>query len=115
MKMTKKKAAMFGLAAVTLFGTAGFGSCGVQEEVPDVYGPPVEFDVTDNEPVAVYGPPADLMDVKDNEAPEVYGPPVVFDDKDKDEEHDRVDSSPRDGKPRVEDNEPADVYGPPVE
>ena len=44
MKMTKKKASVFGLAATTLFCVGGFSGC--------VYGPGVEPQAT------VYGPPA---------------------------------------------------------
>ncbi len=112
MKMSKKKASVFGMAAVTLFSVGGFSACGQGADVPAVYGPPVGFDVDveDNEPSGVYGPPADFdidetvsddsavssdfATVSDNEAPPLYGPPEELD---------------------VENNENADVYGPPVE
>ena len=48
MKMTKKAASLFGLAATTLFCAGGFSGCvygpPVEPEAPTVYGPPTYFD-----------------------------------------------------------------------
>ena len=100
MKMTKKKASIFGLAATTLFTVGGFSGCvygppvSPNDNDPEcVYGPPSYFESEDNENVDVYGPP-EMFDVEDNEVPGVYGPPESFD---------------------VENNENEDVYGPPLD
>ena len=81
MKINPKKAMLIGLAAGTLFGTAGCGAA--NNDVPTVYGPPQDMtvqedtrqensetteeatteaapDVEDNEPAVVYGPPQDM-------------------------------------------------------
>ncbi len=130
MKMTKKKSAIFGLAATTLFSVAGFSGCvygppvepSQQEidvrnnETPDVYGPPEMFNVEDNEPVGVYGPP-EMFNVEDNETPDVYGPPVDISEPSDDDGpgHNDKPSSKRDGSMPPQDNAIEPVYGPPAD
>ncbi len=59
MKINKKKMALIGLAATTLFGVPG---CGRNEE-SDVYGVPIPSTVTEQQNIAdgVYGPPDEMM------------------------------------------------------
>ncbi len=53
MKMTKKKASVFGLAATTLFCVGGFSGCvygpPVIDDAPTVYGPPTYFETEGDE------------------------------------------------------------------
>ena len=66
MKMTKKAASVFGLAATTLFCTGGFSGC--------VYGPPVE-----PEPPTVYGPPTYFDQEEDTGSVSESAPSITSD------------------------------------
>ena len=94
MKIRPKKAALIGLASSVLFCAAG-----CEEKKKDTTETTQSILTTENVPVAVYGPPADLTEnitVDDNELPDVYGPPTDLTEK-----------------ITVDDNELPDVYGPP--
>ena len=66
MKMTKKAASIFGLAATTLFCAGGFTGC--------VYGPPVE-----PEPPTVYGPPTYFDQEEDTGSVSESAPSITSD------------------------------------
>lgn len=88
MKVNKKKMALIGLAASTLFTVSGCG----ENEASGVYGPPIETrEVTEqqiNDPV--YGPPEESGDTEEKSTTEItteittesnelqtdYGPPL---------------------------------------
>ncbi|MCR5292561.1 MAG: hypothetical protein K6E28_06745 [Eubacterium sp.] len=67
MKINPKKAMLIGLAAGTLFGTAGCGAA--NNDAPTVYGPPQDMTEVTTEATTK---------VEDNELPDVYGPPEDF-------------------------------------
>ena len=116
MKMSKKKAAVFGMAAATLFSVGGFSSCGQDPGPPAVYGPPTDFGIEDNQQEDVYGPPVDFdVDVEDNEPSGVYGPPADFDMEENEDDTVSDDTAVSDDFATVSDNEEPPLYGPPEE
>lgn len=98
MKVNKKKAALIGLAATTLFGAAG---CGRNEE-PDVYGVPIPATVTEQQNIAdgVYGPPNEMMTESERTTENIER---------------RTESDTESTTVNVEDNMPVPVYGPDIE
>ncbi|MEE5989975.1 MAG: hypothetical protein V3G41_04800 [Lachnospiraceae bacterium] len=118
MKMTKKKAAVFGLAATTLFSVGGFSGC--------VYGPPPEYDPGNNNNIQIEDDgnslsgdvisPQTTIGVDDNEPAAVYGPPQALEEYEN-QEGEATDAPEVTDAPtptvNVEDNEMPDVYGPP--
>ncbi len=94
MKIRPKKAALIGLASSVLFSSAG-----CEEKNKDTTETTQTIMTTENEPVAVYGPPEDFTErltVDNNDMPTVYGPPSSMTEA-----------------PTVDQNELPDVYGPP--
>ena len=87
MKINKKKALLIGLASSVLFAAAACKKdtnetttdkpkiTTEDNQLEDVYGPPVEdgLSAEENVPEVVYGPPVD-----ENSIPAVYGPPEDF-------------------------------------
>ncbi len=70
MKVDPKKAAMIGLAATTVFATAGCGMLPGSNEPTTVYGPPEWFgdvDPSENYNEDVYGPPEWFGEVEEDE------------------------------------------------
>jgi len=114
MKMTRKKASIFGLAATTLLGVSGFSGCqkDTDPEPECVYGPPSMMNVEENEVPDVYGPP-EVVDVMDNEVPTVYGPPEDFIENNDKEQNDDSGKKTDTGEVNVGDMAPVPVYGPP--
>ena len=127
MKISKRKKLLLGLAASTLFG---IGGCTPKSnEVETVSGPPQAFqkdgpDVTENELPDVYGPPVE--DIEPTETLEKEEPaPTEIPEKEAEpteaEATEKEIPSPTEDqpseKPQItpEDNELPDVYGPPVD
>lgn len=81
MKINPKKAMLIGLAAGTLFGTAGCGAD--NNDAPTVYGPPQDMTVQEetwqeNSETTEEVTTEATTKVEDNELPDVYGPPEDF-------------------------------------
>lgn len=104
MRVNRKKAALIGLAATTLFGVAG---CGRNEE-PDVYGSPIPTTVTEqqNMETGVYGPPDDMgMGLSEERTEEATERETTG----------RIESTSEKATVDVQQNVPEPVYGPETE